>query len=433
MLNYTILKHKEIIKTINNSLDEIIIFGLSQTTISNLPKLTNKNIKIVDNNKNLHNGTYNDLKILAPSYIESLKKNYLIIVWGYHCEAILNELKLLKTNNILLDFNLGGYRVNSPTFVVELPPIMPNKKFFGAQNKFALNFIEQLALLQIPTITQPITKININKKYTNKDSTVIISYHTIGENLANIYRYKESYLKDYITFDTDGFSGWHSSCKIDLQKELKNINLKKAKKFYDKLYSKYVVNNISKYKQSSKCDIKLPKRFVFFPMQVTTDVVSRLSNITQNEAIKILLKKAKKDNFKILIKKHPKSNDVFLHSWLDRLEKEKKIILYDGSIHKAISKSIGVLVSNSAVGFEALIHLKPIVSFGKSEYQDLTYDIKDFDKIYKKVSTKKANDIKQFLYYYLKNHCININKKKDINKIILDILLTFMKDNKSEQ
>jgi hypothetical protein len=95
--------------------------------------------------------------------------------------------------------------------------------------------------------------------------------------------------------------------------------------------------------------------------------------------------------------------------------------LYKGSVHDAISRCEGVIVANSGVGFEALLHLKPVYSFARSEYMACTQQIESLDALSLVQPYKvDAIQIKKFLYYYLKRVCLK--QSKQIRKKIIQLL-----------
>lgn len=425
MNNILFLKNKKIINTINSFSGQIVIFGYSSTTLNYISKIKKQNIIIVDNNENLHNTKLDNYIIIHPEKIKELE-NILVVVWGNYCKDQLKQLQSYNIKNIIIDIDNGGLKVLSKKFIIEIPPyLLELKAKLGAQHKFILKFIQQLALMQIPFETKVISEINIDKEYKLADDEIVISYHTKGSEIKNLYRYKESYLPNYISFDTMGFSGWHSICKLNISNELEKITLNKANIFYQKLYKKYVKNNKSKYTQPSNDKLKLPKKYIFFPLQISTDVVTELASVSQEDVLNKLINIFKKTETFIVVKKHPKCNDIKLNELLNKLAEENEIILFSGSIHRAIEKSISVITSNSGVGFEALLHLKNVITFGKSEYMSMTNNISNLEELNKTLfshtKNKYKHDIKRFLYYLLKKQCLNDKIKFD--KFIKNLIL----------
>lgn len=412
--------HKKIIKAINNFEGDVYLFGYSQTTEDNLSSLTVKSLYILDNNLSLQNKrTSSGVKILNPEKLKN-NKNALFIVWGNHCEANIKQLQQLNIKNIFVDIDNGGYRVNPPKFILETPPSSHLASTSKTQHDFILKVMRELTLLEIPFETHPTADVNVPRSYKKIPHAITLSYHTYGEETPNLFRYKESYLPEYVTFDTQGFSGWHSLCQRDINDELTQINTKKAEKFHKKIFKKYVKKNRSKYEQET-INFDFPNKFLFFPLQLSHDVVASLADFSQEEVLRALGKALKNTTTKLLVKRHPLCRDEKLEKLLKEMQNNGTIFLYQGSVHDAISRCEGVIVANSGVGFETLLHLKPVYSFATSEYMACTKKVQNLDELpilqpYEVDTTL----IKKFLYYYLNHVCFS--KRIHIRKKLIELL-----------
>ena len=89
----------------------------------------------------------------------------------------------------------------------------------------------------------------------------------------------------------------------------------------------------------------------------------------------------------------------------------------DISIHKLIEASSAVYLINSGVGMEAMLHVKPIVSFGRSEYQNYVHNgtIDDLDSAWRHVQKTTVegleSDYRLFFDWYVNRiayHCDKI-------------------------
>ncbi|XQC06331.1 hypothetical protein ACOAJ8_04475 [Arcobacter cryaerophilus gv. pseudocryaerophilus] len=198
--------------------------------------------------------------------------------------------------------------------------------------------------------------------------------------------------------------------------KIKQIDIKQAEKDFLHYKAKYIDKNISKYKQADIDDVLFPKEFVFIPLQVFTDSVMKMSYFEPMEWFKKIVEFLSQKNISIVIKRHPRCYLKEVEIELEKLKNQKNITIYSGSIHQVISKSSAVYTINSGGGFEALFHLKPVVTFGEVDYQSATFNIKDFKDIEANpipvLSEEKIVYIKQFLSYYMREKNININSKK---------------------
>jgi hypothetical protein len=326
----------------------------------------------------------------------------------------------LGVEDIYVDVDFGGYRVNPPKFILETPPSSHLATTSKTQHDFILKVMRELTLLEIPFETHPIADVNMPRSYKKIPHAITLSYHTHGEERPNLFRYKESYLPEYVTFDTQGFSGWHSLCQRDIEDVLAQIDTRKAEKFHKKIFKKYVKKNRSKYEQET-INFDFPKKFLFFPLQLSHDVVASLADFSQEEVLTALREALKNTTTKLLVKRHPLCRDEKLEKLLKEMSEDGTILLYQGSVHDAISRCEGVIVANSGVGFEALLHLKPVYSFATSEYMACTKRVQNLNElsILQPYEVDKIR-IKKFLYYYLNHVCFS--KRRHIRKKLIELL-----------
>jgi capsule polysaccharide export protein KpsC/LpsZ len=146
--------------------------------------------------------------------------------------------------------------------------------------------------------------------------------------------------------------------------------------------------------------------------------------------IKKIIKIISLKNIPLVIKQHPKCNNDELKNLLNKYCKKGKIILYNGSIHDAISKATTIYTINSGVGFEALLHLKPVITFGKSDYMSMSKNIDNLDKIKKEpfyyLNKSSKKQIKKFICFYIKKRSLFLDDEKGIENFIYKIIKSKM-------
>ena len=240
----------------------------------------------------------------------------------------------------------------------------------------------------------------VSKKITNKDFEFF--EHTITKDKnQNIINIKPFYLSDHFYFDKMGFSGWSEIASLKpsfLFKNNNNTNL-----FFKKYYDNIVLNNLSKYAQPQKKQLELPNKYFFLPLQLVDDTVNKLCEHSTENFLKKILNIFSKSHENLIIKRHPKCKSRVLTNILNNLD-NKNILVIDGSIHDLISKCSAVLVNNSGVGFESLFHLKPVYTFGRSDYQIVCRNFLLDDFNVSKVSSlseDEINKIKSFIFNVL--------------------------------
>jgi len=98
----------------------------------------------------------------------------------------------------------------------------------------------------------------------------------------------------------------------------------------------------------------------------------------------------------------------------------KNVSVYTGmtNVHNFIDKSKCVILANSGSGFEAMMHDKPIISWGYPEYHWVTYDLRhlcDLNRAIKLDWFNKENQ-RKFLYWYLEKYAF-YNKETCMRRV----------------
>lgn len=155
--------------------------------------------------------------------------------------------------------------------------------------------------------------------------------------------------------------------------------IRSSKKFYtdelNSLFRKLQVrtkNNISKFYQPPK---KIDdNNYFLFTCQIPHDETIKFhSNVSVFDALKLCLDTTKYMNENIIVKGHPINENSMIE--LENLTKKYDNAKWVGSnysIHSLIENSKCVLTVNSGTGIEAILHNKPVIAFGTSEYEPLT-------------------------------------------------------------
>ena len=85
----------------------------------------------------------------------------------------------------------------------------------------------------------------------------------------------------------------------------------------------------------------------------------------------------------------------------------------DISIHEAIKICDIVSMVNSGVGFEAMLHSKPIFTYGRSEYQNVVHFKDPLDK-----ASPSVLRYMSFLYDFLHEHTLDTQDFNQFTKIL---------------
>lgn len=424
------LSSKNIIDQLRQSNRKAVLWGLSEKTKTIITKYRLQNILcIIDINAASITKTFGTIPIKEISYIDQLN-NIDLYIWGNHTAEIFDSTTIKHTYNCYIDFNDYIKQTKRITLAIELPKY---PKFetdlnivFGRQLvQILLSYYFPLQVNYVPyTIENQTAPRQVSK------NELLFSYHSIGSTNSQIMRWKESYLNNLITFDTNGYSGWSSICHQDIMNLIASISEQEAIATFDTIAKSHIKNNLSKYDQPKYSTFKFPEKFIFFPLQVIDDSVMKLSYFEPISLIKKIVTILSEKKIPLLIKKHPRCESKKITELLHKYEDERKILIYNGSIHDAIAKAQTIYVINSGVGFEALLHLKPVTTFGKSDYMMCTRTVMDLDVIEKEpyyhLEKSKKLKIKKFLHYYINNKSCFLKDKEKLKSIIDQFMLNYL-------
>lgn len=436
MINIFQIRH--LITNIINYDGDVVVCGLSTTTKLYLEKynlLPFVNY-IFDNGRELDGKKHESICIINYGKLKTLV-NPLVIIWGNHNCEYFQQIKSLKfraimefNNNLSQNQNLSFLLEPSFTFIVETPNFLINGEH-NSNHNFPKMLISKLLLLDknIQTKIVYINEKNCKEPRVINKNEILFSYHSLGNNIKNIIRYKDSYLYNSILLSAEGYSGWN---KLLLEDDecLKGVSKTDIDQFYQSLYDRHVKNNFSKYTQAEDVNYQFPEKFVFFPLQTLNDTVMEHSYFKPIELIKKIINILDKSHIPLVIKIHPRCQNVALKKLLLEYERKSKVFIYSGSIHLAISKATTIYTINSGVGFEALLHLKPVITFGKSDYMHMTKNIADLQKIKKmplyQLTEIKKSLIKRQLFSFLKQTTIFLENENEIDLLINRLLCNYL-------
>jgi hypothetical protein len=138
-------------------------------------------------------------------------------------------------------------------------------------------------------------------------------------------------------------------------------------------FKTYASENRSKYLQPTFNNLTLPENFVLFTCQIPHDeTIKYHSKVGVGDALIWTCEATKKLDMPLVVKGHPVSKDSMI-GLKNSLVKYKHVTYIDNaSIHQLISLSKCLVTVNSGTGMEALLHGKPVITFGRAEYDCVT-------------------------------------------------------------
>ncbi len=390
-----------------NSLKKKGNFEISIITVSNIiekklthPVINLRNIKIFHNKM-----SFDDIKKLLKEKryniddfmfreINLLKQKRNIVESKF--EKYVNICNnLIKNNNINFIFNINEGIVNKAAFISSI-------------------------ILDIPFI------------YTD-GSSLIEGMHISSKNMWNNRWIQKKYIYDneneIITFvdkfrnrviEKKPFIGWkenntiikYVSLLIKWLKEIRNDDYIRLSTLFNnqlvRLFNKFFFN--IKYNEINDND-----KYFIFPLHAADDAQITLRAVEFYDEAEVIKKCAEQlpDGYYIYVKEHPNWLNRYKKSWIKKIKKIKnvKLINYNENIHDLLKNAVGVITINSDVGWEAILHNKPVAVLADPFYNidNVVFRIKtysDLEVIYRQMINNQIdiNFRKKVIYAALKSH-----------------------------
>jgi hypothetical protein len=186
--------------------------------------------------------------------------------------------------------------------------------------------------------------------------------------------YKEMHMQGLFTIDRNGWGPDHSGLQVP--PDLRGIDPNLAESFCRGLREEFLVTGLSKHCQPPFRAIAPDYGpYLMAPLQLPTDDAVMLhSPLSVLEFVQLLAAWAERVRFTVVFKLHPGAvvSEVAEAVRL-RAAASRYVVVLEENIHALIAAASGVVVLTSGVGFESLIHGKPVVTFGQCDYRWATF------------------------------------------------------------
>lgn len=240
----------------------------------------------------------------------------------------------------------------------------------------------------------------------------------------------QMHLRNLFTLDTDGWGFDHSACRTRFNNgEFRNMGVDESSTFVEELSNSLLRSGESKCEQPLTTD-EMPNGAILVPIQIPRDYTIKYhSPITVKYFIESLQAWATEVGQEICFKMHPNNRcDIDLHAIVDEAARVSPYVhKVEGNIHELIKRSIGVFVINSGTGFEALVHGKPVATFGECDYNVVSYnadirrldEARDFVYSYQESHNELAA---KFVHYYCTKHAYDVRNPGDCKVRLMEYL-----------
>ncbi|WP_442577936.1 capsular polysaccharide export protein, LipB/KpsS family [Mesorhizobium sp. ASY16-5R] len=225
--------------------------------------------------------------------------------------------------------------------------------------------------------------------------------------------------------DKDGYSGWSSIARdSEVRSRAGNYGILESTQLIDHYRTRFLERNESKYVQQDavlKIEEAEGAEFIFFPLQVNDDEVLNLSSFTQVDIMRRLVDLSEAHKLKVVFKRHPHCRSKLIESALTWAAGHSHIQISDASVHQLIPAARSVVVLNSGVGLEALIHGAAVYSLAASEYRHLTRpvdDLRDLEDAFLAARSSQSQEVTRGIGYLLSEFFVNISDQDRLRSIV---------------
>lgn len=317
------------------------------------------------------------------------------------------------------------------------------------------NAIEK-ASITVKVIELPAWEINRETVEASPASLSIIPhrcYLDFDDGSTPVLFYMQEYFRSVFVLDEKGWSAASSKYPFDL-KTMQNATGYNA---FDEYRRRLQAGELgSKFAQTPQKGLSelisggdipvlwnwffLPKKkrpYIFFPLQIPHDQsIEYFSDISELSVIQALTKWAKASGNAVVLKPHPANRKAMkqFESFVDN----KTVFWSEAHVYDLIEHASAVYTINSGVGFESLLHMKPVVTFGRAEYDCVTFQATTdtLDKAWDYCSNIERAELekkyRRFIDWFLSSYAVDLSQPKTaanrLGQIVTDIILRIKKD-----
>ena len=222
---------------------------------------------------------------------------------------------------------------------------------------------------------------------------------------------KKLHMQNLFTIDHLGWGPDHSG--LQAPPDLSGIDAARAERFCGQLRQEFFATGRSKHRQPPirTIDPALAP-YLLAPLQLPSDdAVMFHSTLSVLDYTNLLADWAERAaRIRLVFKLHPGAETPEVAEAVRRrAAMGRYVVVVDENIHALIAGAAGVVVLTSGVGFESLIHGKPVVTLGRCDYRWATFrataDNLDAALAYvSDYSSAQRQAAYNFIYFYYHHH-----------------------------
>lgn len=234
----------------------------------------------------------------------------------------------------------------------------------------------------------------------------------------NCFHSTPTYLNGYWYFDEIAVRNNSSQRIIPFRPH--TMDRSHAEQFHSKLFKRFVTANKSKFDQSKR-DATLKPGGIFMPLQCFTPEPYAPCHTNYPDLIRQVI--AVRGNRNVYLKPHPRQTYDEMKEIMEFQDQKAGIIISDASIHDHLAACEMVVTLNSAVGFEAFLHKKPVVLAGLTDFAQCATTVTTLGALAAAMDSARHKkwQYEKFLVWFLQHNCIEEKADNALARVLARI------------
>jgi hypothetical protein len=247
---------------------------------------------------------------------------------------------------------------------------------------------------------------------------------------VKICYYMQEYFRWVFVVDPMGWSASSSAYPFDI-KSMKPKRKGVFQEYRRRLAAGELTSKFNQLSRRSRWSLMRSReipigKYVFFPLQIPTDQAIRyFSDYSEEEVVTAVIQWSKKSGVPVVFKPHPVSQEAMAN--FEQQVRAAGCYWSTAHVHDLSAYAAAVFTINSGVGFEALFHLKPVVTFGRAEYDAVTTHGQPdrLDEAWAACIGTRIDDLEKnygrFVDWFLSAYAVDLSHPVDSNKRLKEI------------
>lgn len=256
------------------------------------------------------------------------------------------------------------------------------------------------------------------------EAQIRLVWHGIGKAVGR-WNFTQAALPHMLTFDRLGTAGWSSLAAVE-RRQVLVVDQAEADAFHETRTLPWLAEGRSKYRQDPSVPVE-GEGFVFLPMQLLNDPVTGLKSYEAPylDGIRRMVAALAGAGIPVVLKRHPHCKDPAVARFLEALP-AGPVSVSRASVHALIPRARAVLTVNSGVGFEALLHGKPVIAAGKAEYAVAATPLTDPDAAVAALEAAESGHdpafVRRYLFLAMNGYQIDTRDPLSFRRAVLRVL-----------